>query len=190
MQGFRGRCRSLVGMLQHVMRNKHVYSAGRWLRCVCSFLLQDASVDLRVANPTARSPHRREVVLPDGVHNLRGYVKPPSADVMSAFKEDGKFSKVKSGMCESGICTVVSSNISRGLPPVRLRSSVCCGLQCAGPPPHQLLRSCFSHDRSRPCDWHTLCDQPASAGPHVLLMVHVNDWAPAVMSDCVQALGQ
>jgi hypothetical protein len=61
-------------------------------------LLQDASVDLRVANPTARSPHRREVVLPDGVHNLRGFVKPPTADVMAAFKEGGRFSKFKSGL--------------------------------------------------------------------------------------------
>jgi hypothetical protein len=38
------------------------------------------------------------VVLPDGVHNLRGYVKPPSADVVAAFKEGGKFHKVKSGL--------------------------------------------------------------------------------------------
>lgn len=58
---------------------------------------QDVSADLRVANPTVRSPHRREVVLPDGVHNLRGYVKPPSNDLVAAFKEGGKFGHLKSG---------------------------------------------------------------------------------------------
>lgn len=50
-----------------------------------------------MANPTVRSPHRREVVLPDGVHNLRGYVKPPSADVVASFGEGGKHSGLKSG---------------------------------------------------------------------------------------------
>lgn len=60
-------------------------------------LLQDVSSDLRVANPTGRSPHRREVVLPDGVHNLRGYVKPPAPELLTAFKEGGKYSSLKSG---------------------------------------------------------------------------------------------
>lgn len=64
-------------------------------RALC---LQDVSSDLRVANPTVRSPHRREVVLPDGVHNLRGYVKPPTADMATAYKEGGKFSQLKTGL--------------------------------------------------------------------------------------------
>jgi hypothetical protein len=59
--------------------------------------LQDVSSDLRIANPTGRSPHRREVVLPDGVHNLRGYVKPPPPELLTAFKEGGKYSSLKSG---------------------------------------------------------------------------------------------
>jgi hypothetical protein len=65
---------------------------------------------MRIANPTVRSPHRREVVLPDGVHNLRGYVKPPSADVVAAFKEGGKFSSIKSGRrLLAGVCGDSSS---------------------------------------------------------------------------------
>jgi len=60
-------------------------------------VMQDVLSDLRVANPTVRSPHKREVVLPDGVHNLRGYVKPPTADLLAAFKEGGKNSGIKSG---------------------------------------------------------------------------------------------
>lgn len=62
-----------------------------------SWVSQDVLSDLRVANPTVRSPHKREVVLPDGVHNLRGYVKPPTADLLAAFKEGGKNSGIKSG---------------------------------------------------------------------------------------------
>lgn len=67
-------------------------------------VLQDVSSDLRIANPTVRSPHRREVVLPDGVHNLRGYVKPPSQEVVAAFKEGGKFSSIKSGSHLTPMC--------------------------------------------------------------------------------------
>lgn len=67
--------------------------------CYAVLCSQDVSADLRVANPTVRSPHRREVVLPDGVHNLRGYVKPPSSDLVAAFKEGGKFSHLTSGRC-------------------------------------------------------------------------------------------
>lgn len=73
----------------------------RGVPCRAGVCLQDVSADLRVANPTVRSPHRREVVLPDGVHNLRGYVKPPSSDLVAAFKERGKFSHLKSGRCAS-----------------------------------------------------------------------------------------
>jgi hypothetical protein len=69
--------------------------------CTCS--LQDVGSDLRVANPTGRSPHRREVVLPDGVHNLRGYVKPPAPELLTAFKEGGKYSSLKSGGAHAGV---------------------------------------------------------------------------------------
>lgn len=40
------------------------------------FVSQDTRDDLRKAQaPGARSPFRREYVLPDGVNNLKGYVK-------------------------------------------------------------------------------------------------------------------
>ncbi|GLC40786.1 hypothetical protein PLESTB_000022800 [Pleodorina starrii] len=41
------------------------------------FVSQDVKADLRAAQNAARSPHRREFVLPDGVHNLRGYLRDP-----------------------------------------------------------------------------------------------------------------
>ncbi|GFR49305.1 hypothetical protein Agub_g11327 [Astrephomene gubernaculifera] len=41
------------------------------------FVSQDVRADLRAAQVAARSPHRREFVLPDGVHNLKGYVRDP-----------------------------------------------------------------------------------------------------------------
>ena len=69
--------------------------------------VQDVVSDLRVANPTARSPHKREVVLPDGVHNLRGYVKPPPAELVGAFKEGGKYSSLKSGGASLALLVVV-----------------------------------------------------------------------------------
>lgn len=40
-----------------------------------------------------RSPHRREYVLPDGVHNLRGYVRPaagPTAAAVAAAQQAGQ----------------------------------------------------------------------------------------------------
>ncbi|KAG2501776.1 hypothetical protein HYH03_000276 [Edaphochlamys debaryana] len=42
------------------------------------FVSQDVRADLRTAQVAARSPHRREFVLPDGVHNLRGYMRDPA----------------------------------------------------------------------------------------------------------------
>lgn len=41
------------------------------------FVSTDVQADLRAAQNPAKSPHRREFVLPDGVHNLRGYVRDP-----------------------------------------------------------------------------------------------------------------
>lgn len=41
------------------------------------FVSQDVKSDLRAAQVAARSPHRRDFVLPDGVHNLRGYIRDP-----------------------------------------------------------------------------------------------------------------
>jgi hypothetical protein len=46
---------------------------------VC-FVSPDAKGDLRVAHSRA-SPHRLEYVLPDGLHNTRGYVREPSQAV-------------------------------------------------------------------------------------------------------------
>lgn len=42
---------------------------------VC-FVSPDARADLRLAHAKA-SPHRLEYVLPDGLHNTRGYVRDP-----------------------------------------------------------------------------------------------------------------
>mmetsp|Transcript_35953 Transcript_35953/g.80033 ORF Transcript_35953/g.80033 Transcript_35953/m.80033 type:complete len:419 (+) Transcript_35953:120-1376(+) len=39
------------------------------------FVSQDVRADLRLAAGGVRSPHRREYVLPDGVNNLKGYVR-------------------------------------------------------------------------------------------------------------------
>lgn len=39
------------------------------------YALQDPKYDLKLAAQGKRSPHIREYVLPDGVHNLRGYVR-------------------------------------------------------------------------------------------------------------------
>jgi hypothetical protein len=36
-------------------------------------------MDLRLAHRGRASPHRREYVLPDGVHNLRGFARDPAA---------------------------------------------------------------------------------------------------------------
>lgn len=60
-------------------------------------LLQDVLSDLRYSQPAARSPHRRDVVLPDGVHNLRGYVKPPTADMQAALSAGGKYAGLRTG---------------------------------------------------------------------------------------------
>ncbi|KXZ55494.1 ARP6 protein [Gonium pectorale] len=43
------------------------------------FVSQNVKADLKAAQNLARSPHRREFVLPDGVNNLRGYVRDPAA---------------------------------------------------------------------------------------------------------------
>jgi hypothetical protein len=43
---------------------------------VC-FVSPDAKADLRAAHSRG-SPHRLEYVLPDGLHNTRGYVRNPS----------------------------------------------------------------------------------------------------------------
>jgi hypothetical protein len=59
--------------------------------------LQDAVADLHLSNPLNRSPHRRDVVLPDGVHNLRGYVKPPTADILAALSPGGKHHGITTG---------------------------------------------------------------------------------------------
>jgi hypothetical protein len=36
-------------------------------------------------------------VLPDGVHNLRGYVKPPTADMLAALSPGGKHHGITTG---------------------------------------------------------------------------------------------
>ncbi|KAG2452463.1 hypothetical protein HYH02_002703 [Chlamydomonas schloesseri] len=41
------------------------------------FVSQDVKADLKAAQVAARSPFRREFVLPDGVHNFKGYVRDP-----------------------------------------------------------------------------------------------------------------
>lgn len=41
------------------------------------FVSPDAGADLRAAHSRA-SPHRLEYVLPDGLHNTRGYVRDPA----------------------------------------------------------------------------------------------------------------
>ncbi|PNW80214.1 hypothetical protein CHLRE_08g382590v5 [Chlamydomonas reinhardtii] len=41
------------------------------------FVSQDVRTDLKAAQVAARSPFRREFVLPDGVHNFKGYVRDP-----------------------------------------------------------------------------------------------------------------
>jgi len=43
---------------------------------VC-FVSPDAKADLRLAHGQS-SPHRLEYVLPDGLHNMRGYVHDPA----------------------------------------------------------------------------------------------------------------
>uniref|UniRef100_A0A383W4Y3 Uncharacterized protein n=1 Tax=Tetradesmus obliquus TaxID=3088 RepID=A0A383W4Y3_TETOB len=58
---------------------------------------QDAVADLHRSNPLNRSPHRRDVVLPDGVHNLRGYVNPPTAEVVAALSPGGKHHGIATG---------------------------------------------------------------------------------------------
>eukprot|EP00775_Hariotina_reticulata_P008319 gene8319-8504_t len=58
---------------------------------------KDVRVDLKLSNPATRSPHRRDVVLPDGVHNLRGYVRPPSAEMAAALQPGGKYGQVTTG---------------------------------------------------------------------------------------------
>jgi hypothetical protein len=63
--------------------------------------LQDVVQDLQLSNPLNRSPHRRDVVLPDGVHNLRGYVKPPTADVVAALSPGGKHHGIPTGVMHS-----------------------------------------------------------------------------------------
>jgi hypothetical protein len=60
-------------------------------------LLQDVVKDLHLSNPLNRSPHRQDVVLPDGVHNLRGYVKPPTADIVAALSPGGKHHGIPTG---------------------------------------------------------------------------------------------
>ncbi|KAG2424372.1 hypothetical protein HXX76_014581 [Chlamydomonas incerta] len=42
------------------------------------FVSQDVRADLKAAQVAARSPFRREFVLPDGVHNFKGYVRDPA----------------------------------------------------------------------------------------------------------------
>lgn len=77
-----------------------------WQAVGCSFsqqpfsrlcALQDAVADLHRSNPLNRSPHRRDVVLPDGVHNLRGYVNPPTAEVVAALSPGGKHHGIATG---------------------------------------------------------------------------------------------
>lgn len=37
------------------------------------------------------------MVLPDGVHNLRGYVKPPTPDIQATLKPGGKYAGLRTG---------------------------------------------------------------------------------------------
>jgi hypothetical protein len=71
-----------------------------------------------MSNPLNRSPHRRDVVLPDGVHNLRGYIKPPTADIATALSPGGKHHGIPTGVVHwvvaarrsvavTGVCAVV-----------------------------------------------------------------------------------
>ncbi len=52
------------------------------------FVSPDARVDLAAA-ARKDSPHRREYVLPDGVKNLRGYVRDPKATANGSEAAEG-----------------------------------------------------------------------------------------------------
>lgn len=72
--------------------------------------MQDVCADLKLSNPVSRSPHRRDVVLPDGVHNLRGYVRPPSAEMAAALQPGGKYGQVKAAAAACSTAAALSKS--------------------------------------------------------------------------------
>lgn len=88
-----------------------------------TFVSLDVKADMKLSQQGMKSPYRKEYVLPDGVHNLRGYVKEP---------EEGPATKSAKGPPSSNDAQTLLLNNERFLVPELLFHPSDVGLDQAG----------------------------------------------------------